>query len=527
MKQFYLLTTILLLSTGIFAQTGFQTSYGDTTADFGNAILKNVNGNYVIVGTTVFHNVDSTEIAIYFIDPFGNLIGTATSIGLSGNEYPTSIVQAMDGNFIIAGNSYSSSLDTAGQTDIFITKVDSSSGSIIWSRFYGGDGEDKANAIITTPDGNYLIAGSTRAFGVFNQSALALKVDDNGDMLWCKITGIGIESDYVSATISAIDNTYILCGTTLDGNGSDHYITKMEDNGTTIWSNVVGSTSSEGSTSIYNTIDGGYAIGGYYIDPATLEEDQLITKLDTGGNYVWSKIYSTVREDKITSLIQNPSGNYFAAGYSNTDITGADIKHLTLMQTDPTGNIIWAYYYGDTTLVSEGSQVIFSIDSGLAVTGTTYGTGDPLGDAYFVKTDNDGESGCDENPFVVTVTPLTMNLTSAGFENFITPDTLSVLFNSQIFTDQFVQMCTWDGIHQTDKLNQIQLYPNPASGSVSIEGNFSGGFVTIYDRLGQSVLRQDFSGNKIQLNTSSFSAGLYFARISSGDSNITHKFIIQ
>jgi hypothetical protein len=386
----------------------------------------------------------------------------------------------------------------------------------MWSHFYGGASEDRGYTIITTPDSNYLIGGSTRSFGPFNQSALAMKIDNNGDVIWAKITGIGVETDYRSAVISA-DGNYILCGTATDGNGSDHYITKMLSDGTVLWTNQVGSTANETSYSIATTADSGFIIAGRYVDPGILSEDQLLTKLDTGGNFVWSKTYSTVRDERLMGVIQNADGNYLATGYSNTDSTGLTINNLTISEYDHSGNTIWSNIYGTSEDISEGYAIIPSIDEGYATTGLTFGTGDPAGEANMIKIDTSGFSSCDQLPWPFTETALSMTLTNAGFENIITPDSIHSSVNSNGFTTQYAEMCFWDGVKYISKGHNINLYPNPASSCITIEGEFENATASVFNSIGSLVKSIRMNAGKSSINTDDLSPGIYFIRISGSD----------
>ncbi len=524
MNKLYLVTLLIFIAVKSFGQTGFQNSYGDTTVDFGSAIIKSSQGFYCIVGATQLQSADSTEIAIYFVNSMGDLI-SATTVGLPGNDYPTSIVEAVDGNFIITGYTYASPLDTV-HSDIFAIKVDNVFGYELWSHFYGGPNDDMANCIIATPDGNYLIAGSTRSYGPFDRSALAMKIDDNGELIWSKITGIGVETEYYNAGIS-LDTNYILCGTAVDGNGSDHYITKMLSNGTILWTNQVGSTGNESSAGLALTSDSGIVISGKYVDPSVVGDDFLITKLDNAGNFLWAKSYATVRDEQLYSVLENSQGNLVAAGNSNTDTTGVTINHVALLETDNTGSVIWSNVYGYILEVCEGYQIISSIDEGYACVGTTYATGDPLGEAFLLKTDTSGVSGCDELPYSFTESSLTMNIINAGFEDPVVLDTITYFVNTNAFTDQYVQMCFWDNVNKIQDSENIILYPNPASESVTIEGEFDGGTLSVYNQFGQILMTAKISGNKSLIQTSDFPSGLYFIRISTAKSNSTLKFIRQ
>jgi hypothetical protein len=80
---------------------------------------------------------------------------------------------------------------------------------------------------------------------------------------------------------------------------------------------------------------------------------------------------------------------------------------------------------------------------------------------------------------------------------------------------------------QTAATTDIVVYPNPASGKVTIESyNRDIQGLTITDILGRTILidNEPFAGSKI-LNISKFKSGVYFIRISSDNQVTTRKLI--
>lgn len=85
--------------------------------------------------------------------------------GGRGWDRAKSVLQTIDGNFIIAGFSTSNSGDVRrnnGDSDAWIVKLDSD-GNIVWEKNYGGSEDDYANSIKQTTDGGYIIAGSSQS----------------------------------------------------------------------------------------------------------------------------------------------------------------------------------------------------------------------------------------------------------------------------------------------------------------------------------------------------------------------------
>jgi len=102
--------------------------------------------------------------------------------------------------------------------DILFT-VENLDGDIQFEKTYGGSSYDKASEVIQTPDGGYLILGSTSSFGNGNYDILLIKTDEMGLIIWEKTYG-GFFNEYgeeLALTSSkksvTIDGTQQLCTT--------------------------------------------------------------------------------------------------------------------------------------------------------------------------------------------------------------------------------------------------------------------------------------------------------------------------
>jgi len=75
----------------------------------------------------------------------------------------------------------------------------------------------------------------------------------------------------------------------------------------------------------------------------------------------------------------------------------------------------------------------------------------------------------------------------------------------------------------------IEIYPNPAHDELSIKiNNMESGLVSvsIFDSHGQKIIDKTFS-NKIDLNVSTFSGGVYYLKLQTGEFNEVRKIVIK
>ena len=316
-------------------------------------------------------------------DP-GDTLWTRT-YGGSGNDYGYSVQQTTDGGYIVAGVTKSFG---AGENDVYLVKTDAE-GDTLWTRTYGGSDDDYCWSVQQTTDGGYVIAGFTYSFGAGSCDAHLIKTDTNGDTLWTHTYG-GSESDYSQSVQQTTDGGYIIAGFTSSfGAGSnDYYLVKTDANGDTLWTRTYGGSGRDDGYSVQQTTDGGYIIVGWTQSFGAGMNDVYLVKTDADGNSLWTRTYGGSANDCGWFVQQTSDGGYIIAG--ETASSGAGSSDYYLVKTDANGDILWTRTYGGSSYdASWGIQQ--TTDGGYVVIGFTYSFG-VGGDIYLVKTDANGDS---------------------------------------------------------------------------------------------------------------------------------------
>lgn len=96
--------------------------------------------------------------------------------------------------------------------------------------------------------------------------------------------------------------------------------------------------------------------------------------------------------------------------------------------------------------------------------------------------------------------------------NYIWGAKAGQVWHSTLATNDFVNL-------------KVNLYPNPAKKSITISGLNEVATIEIYNNLGAKILESKFKG-ETQLYID-FPAGIYFAKINSGDKSIVKKFLVE
>ncbi len=199
------------------------------------------------------------------------------SLGGTGAEYAWSIQQTTDGGYIVAGFSFSNDGDVTGNhgwADYWVVKL-TSTGAITWQKCLGGTGGEQASSIQQTADGGYIVAGfsySTNGDVAGNNGVSdywVVKLDSGGVIDWQKCLG-GTGGEQASSIRQTADGGYVVAGfssstngdVTGNNGGGDYWVVKLDSTGVIDWQKCLGGTASDAASSIQQTIDGGYIVAG-------------------------------------------------------------------------------------------------------------------------------------------------------------------------------------------------------------------------------------------------------------------------
>ena len=156
------------------------------------------------------------------LDGSGN-IEWQNTLGAATEEIPASIVQTGDGGYLVGGKSNSGisgdkTEANIGNNDYWVLKLDAS-GNIEWQNTIGGTGSDIVNKVMQASDGEYMIAGTSSSplSGDKTEASIGLddywlvKIDELGVIKWDNTIG-GNKSDNLVDVQVTNDNGYMLGG---------------------------------------------------------------------------------------------------------------------------------------------------------------------------------------------------------------------------------------------------------------------------------------------------------------------------
>jgi hypothetical protein len=364
------LVNIFLASSVLGAVPAWDATFGRSDNESAASVQQTSDGGYIFVGTTSTYGWGESDAWIVKADYKGTRIWDA-AFGGKYSDAATSVQQTPDGGYIIAGTTFSYG---AGGSDAWLIRMDAN-GNKVWDRTFGGPGNESASSVQQTSDGGYVFAGTTYTYGAGGSDAWLVKTDYKGLRMWDKTFG-GPGNESASSVQQTSDGGYIIAGTTYTygAGGSDAWLIKTDAKGTRLWDKTFGGPGNESASSVQQTSDGGYIIAGATDTYGAGGSDAWLIKTDANGTRFWDKTFGGPGNESASSVRQTSDGGYIIAG--TTSSYGAGGSDAWLIKTDFRGNRLWDKTFGGTGNDS-ASQVKQTKEGGYVIAGTTssYGAG--------------------------------------------------------------------------------------------------------------------------------------------------------
>jgi hypothetical protein len=313
----------------------------------------------------------------------------------------------------------------------------------MWDKRFGGMEDDIISCINKTSDGGYILGGwsfsgiggdktedthDTGASIFYRSDFWLVKLDSVGNKNWDKDFG-GSNNDAMMSLQQTRDGGYILGGNSysaISGDKSqacwagteDYWILKLDSLGNKLWDKDFGGTSQEQFSTVIQTDDGGYLIGGESASGISGDKtedtignwDYWIVKLDSLGNKQWDKDFGGTGRDYLFSFQQTSDHGFILGGWSESDIGGDKTQPIVgdkdywIIKLDSLANKEWDRNFGGTE-----EDILCSIkqtkDNGYILSGISSSdiSGDKselswgLSDYWIVKLDSMGNQQWDKD----------------------------------------------------------------------------------------------------------------------------------
>lgn len=318
---------VWLIKTNNNGEEIWRILYGTKNDDFGNDVKQTDDGGFILTGYTE-RSETGKDVWLLKTDNNGELLWEKT-FGNDNHDHGSEVVQTSDEGYIIVGNA-----DHTGgpHGDVWLIKTDSN-GNKLWDKKFGGVGHNHGSSVLQTLDGGYIIIGSS----FVNQETESydlwiIKTDNNGEMLWDKKYH-NASADFGCSIEETTDGNYIIVGVTESGAGYDKvWLIKIDNEGDILWDETYGETSQDRAYSVQQTTDGGYILAGDCNKGNGM--DAMLIKTDENGQEQWVKTYGGRGNDITVSVQQTTDGGYVLTGYETSRLE----PDLWIIKTDPDGN---------------------------------------------------------------------------------------------------------------------------------------------------------------------------------------------
>ncbi|MBM4090052.1 MAG: tandem-95 repeat protein [Planctomycetes bacterium] len=320
------------------------------------------------------------------LEPRRLLTGTDPGwlLGLGNNETSTArishtVVDA-SGDVFISGTISSGTIDfdpgpgvaELSASDVRVTFVAkyASDGTFLWTRGVSGA---SGNNLALDASGGIFLVGSIFGSATFGETTLVsqgatdmyvAKLDHDGNFLWA--VGAG-GTDIDSARDVALDtlghlyvsghfrNTVSFGGQEFTSNGDfDAFVTKLDGGGQFLWTQVMGSTERDHANSIEVADDGSIYVGGSFGATTSFGdyplvsaggEDGYIAKLDpVDGSVLWAQGVGGAIRDGVMDLAYGVDN--CIVGHAYTSEPGGANYPTIIFKMDDTGTILWSRSMG-------------------------------------------------------------------------------------------------------------------------------------------------------------------------------------
>ena len=245
------------------------------------SIQQTSDGGYILAGEAVT-NSGQRRFWVWKIDAAGTLqwqrgymknVTDKTGIAFT-------VQQTSDGGYVVAGYNHFFGSGNSWRPHAWVLKLDGA-GQVVWNRELGTDSSrDEVQAIRQTGDGGYILAGWSTATAGAAKDVLVIKLDGDGNTVWTRTWG-GPGEDGAHDVVPTVDDGYLVTGFYTHSNTArDVWLLKLNADGELLWQKTYGDPiHSNTGFSGKQTVDGGYIVAATY----GVNEQFWLLKLDSTG----------------------------------------------------------------------------------------------------------------------------------------------------------------------------------------------------------------------------------------------------
>ncbi len=352
-------------------------------------VAVDTSGNVYVTGTSdtswgspVRAYVEAGDAFVAKVSPSGGILWN-TFLGGSGSNSGWSTAVDGAGNVYVMGDggpwAETPVRAYAADVDVFVAKLNATTGQLIWHSFLGGTGEDKSGRLVSDPSGNlYLTGHSATAWGcaptactrrayIGGYDAFVAKMDSGGHLVWNTFLGGGTQDEGTGIALAASGNLYVTGYSDASWGGPirgfvgayDAFAAKLSGSGTFLWNTFLGGEGDDyGNGVALDSVENLYITGtssatwGAPTGTYTAGLDAFAAKLAPGGLLAWNTFLGGTGDDYGASVTTDASGNSYVVGSSN-EAWGTPVwnygamKDAVVSELNTAGVLMWNGFVRD------------------------------------------------------------------------------------------------------------------------------------------------------------------------------------
>ncbi len=531
-KSIVILVLYLFVHLNGSAQNNFQHLIGGSDHERAQTIFSTFDNGYIVNGASFSFGVGDVDALLIKTDSLG-IILWSNAYGTVSYDNSEFAIETIDHGIACTGRS---NIQNGFPSSAFMFKTDSS-GNLLWSNSFGGLGNDDLVQIIETSDHGLAAVGRSQSTTSGANDILLVRTGANGDTIFTRMYGTTKEEEGLGI-IQMPDNGFVIAGRQITFPSgiatSDGILLRTDSSGNLLWAKFYGDSMWDELSAVRMTPDSGFIITGSTISFGSGEFDILLMKTNSVGDVEWTKIFGGRKTDASYDIHIDPDQSFIMSGYTeslgHSHIMGNDSSNIFLLKTDSTGDILWMQTFGDG-LQDEGFRSAQAHDGGYLIPGftTNYLFTDST-QMLFIKTDNQGHTGCHEQSvqpvdsfIVMPYMDLILNQLSG-----ITFNTLALVRTS--FAPDNDDACLFAPVNNQDETRSIKIYPNPFENFLFVitEGSdLSESEIIITDLLGKKIHTQKMMNRENIIEAGSLLNGAYILTLKSREGLCVSKLIIK
>jgi hypothetical protein len=239
---FFLVCLIVSVSSNGIGQIAFHKFYSNNGYDYGQGIVQLEDSSYLVCGSSSSFTEGPSQAFLLHVDSLGNYLWSK-HYGGEESDVARRVLHVPGFGYYLAGhtNSYG-----AQGYDAYLVQTDLN-GNETWHTTYGGSGWERIYDAALTKDSGVLMVGQSFSTSNGDGNMYIVRTNKLGDTLWTKNFG-GLGEDALMSLDRYTDSLYYLAGYSFVGDSSrtKGIIIKLSENGEIHWMDTLGGNGNYG-----------------------------------------------------------------------------------------------------------------------------------------------------------------------------------------------------------------------------------------------------------------------------------------